>query len=271
MSGGAFIAVKTLGLVFGIVVSAAGAAAQSGGASTADVVITVLADEIAVNSSLRTDLGFSCLVQVDGKSVLFDTGSDGPTLLANADTLHTDLSALGAVVVSHPHTDHTAGLSYLLTSRVSHIPVYVGRKYFAAFAGLITSWKCTPVAVTDTMPILPGIHSSGELPGSTFEQALVIDTQKGLVIITGCAHPGIINIIARIKERFRREVYLVLGGLHLLEASESEVQEVVRQFRILRVRKCAPTHCTGGAAVAIFRREYGPDFIPVGTGSVIRP
>lgn len=236
-----------------------------------DIVITILADEITVASSLKTDLGFSCLIEAGGKTVLFDTGSDGPVLLANAEQLHKNLSTISALVISHPHTDHTGGMSYLLTSKVSGIPVYVGRKYSRAFTGLITGWKSTVVAVSDTVQIVPGVYSSGEIPGSTYEQSLVIDTQKGLVVITGCAHPGIDRIVTHVRDRFRKEVYLILGGLHLHEQPEAAIQETVRHLRDLKVSKCAPTHCTGPAALDIFRKDYGTDCIPVGVGSVIRP
>jgi 7,8-dihydropterin-6-yl-methyl-4-(beta-D-ribofuranosyl)aminobenzene 5'-phosphate synthase len=262
--------VKPLFIPLLVLLSATAASSQPT-TPASDVTITILADEITVASDLKADLGFACLVESNGRSILFDTGSDGPILLANADSLRKDLSSISAVVISHPHTDHTGGLSYLLTSRVSGIPVYVGQRYFRAFAGLITSWKSRPVAVMDTVQILPGIYSSGELPGSTYEQVLVIDTEKGLVLIAGCAHPGIARIVAHVKDRFRKEVYLVLGGLHLLDEQENTIQETVRQLKTLRVRKCAPTHCTGGTALAIFRQGYGVDLIPAGVGSVIRP
>ncbi len=258
-------------LILLLVLLSATAAFTQPTTTAADVIITILADEITVASDLKTDLGFACLVESNGRSILFDTGSDGPILLANADLLRKDLSSISAVVISHPHTDHTGGLSYLLTSRASGIPVYIGQRYSRAFAGLITSWKSRPVAVTDTVQILPGIYTSGELPGSTFEQVLVIDTEKGLVLITGCAHPGIARIVAHVRERFRKEVYLILGGLHLLDEQESTIQETARQLKTLRVRKCAPTHCTGGTALAVFRKEYGADLIPAGVGSVLRP
>jgi 7,8-dihydropterin-6-yl-methyl-4-(beta-D-ribofuranosyl)aminobenzene 5'-phosphate synthase len=262
--------VKPLLILLLVLLSATAASSQPT-TPAADVSITILADEITVASDLKADLGFACLVESNGRSILFDTGSDGPILLANADLLRKDLSSISAVVISHPHTDHTGGLSYLLTSRVSGIPVYFGQKYSRAFAGLITSWKSRPVAVTDTVQILPGIYTSGELPGSTFEQVLVIDTEKGLVLITGCAHPGIVRIVAHVKDRFHKEVYLILGGLHLLDEQENTIQETARQLKTLRVRKCAPTHCTGGTALAVFRKEYGADLIPAGVGSVIRP
>jgi len=102
------------------------------------------------------------------------------------------------------------------------------------------------------------------------EQALVIQTEQGLVIITGCAHPGIVAIIEQAQSLFGEPMHLVMGGFHLGDKSEAEIEAIINNFRRLEIQQAAPSHCTGEYAIARFAAEYGQDFIQVGTGSVIR-
>ena len=94
-------------------------------------------------------------------------------------------------------------------------------------------------------------------------------TAGGVIIVyfTGCAHPGVVNIVAQAKEITGEEVHLVMGGFHLGEASQAAIEGIVEDFRELGVQKAAPCHCSGDLARSIFEREYGEDFIQVGVGS----
>ena len=125
------------------------------------------------------------------------------------------------------------------------------------------------VEVHKPLEIFDDIHSTGELGSEIVEQSLVIKTPKGLIVITDCAHPGVVQIVAKAKELLNDEVYLVLGGFHLGGASESAIGNIVRSFRQLGVKKVAPCHCTGRLAMDIFEQEYGEDFISNGAGKVI--
>ena len=102
------------------------------------------------------------------------------------------------------------------------------------------------------------------------EQALVIQTEQGLVVITGCAHPGIVAIVQQARDMFAGPVRLVMGGFHLGSKSEAEINTILADFRRLEVEQVAPCHCTGERALAMFAAEYGDDFIQSGAGSVIR-
>ena len=90
-----------------------------------------------------------------------------------------------------------------------------------------------------------------------------------MVIITGCSHPGIVNIIKKAKEMLKENVYLVVGGFHLFVSSDFEIEEIVRSFRELKVEKVAPCHCTEEKAISMFEKEYKEDFIKAEVGKVI--
>jgi len=125
------------------------------------------------------------------------------------------------------------------------------------------------IEVTHEQVITEGILTTGEMGGIVPEQALVIQARDGLVLITGCAHPGIVQIIERAIELTSDPVYLVLGGFHLGGKTATEISAILADFRRLGVQKVAPCHCTGRLAIAMFAAEYGPAFIQVGAGAVI--
>ncbi len=99
------------------------------------------------------------------------------------------------------------------------------------------------------------------------EQALVIETKRGLSILTGCAHPGIVDIVRQVRQW--GPVDLVSGGFHLLDTSPAEVTSVIQELQTLEVRRVAPTHCTGEPAIAQFRAAFTDNFIEAGAGAVI--
>jgi 7,8-dihydropterin-6-yl-methyl-4-(beta-D-ribofuranosyl)aminobenzene 5'-phosphate synthase len=113
------------------------------------------------------------------------------------------------------------------------------------------------------------IYSSGDIEGKTREQAIFIQTGKGLIIVTGCAHPGIVTIIRKAKEFLQDDILLVLGGFHLLKDDQRALERAVSDFRALGVRNIAPTHCSGDPARQVFQEAYGANFIQVGVGKVV--
>jgi 7,8-dihydropterin-6-yl-methyl-4-(beta-D-ribofuranosyl)aminobenzene 5'-phosphate synthase len=98
---------------------------------------------------------------------------------------------------------------------------------------------------------------------------LIIDTAKGLIIVTGCSHQGIVNILKRAKEILDKPIYLVFGGFHLGRKTDAEMQEIIAAFQSMKVEKCGATHCTGDAQIAMFKKAFGENFVPMGTGRVI--
>jgi 7,8-dihydropterin-6-yl-methyl-4-(beta-D-ribofuranosyl)aminobenzene 5'-phosphate synthase len=101
------------------------------------------------------------------------------------------------------------------------------------------------------------------------EQALTLDTAQGLVILTGCAHPGIVAIVREAKRRHGRPIRLVMGGFHLLRQPERQIRAMIGELKALGVSQVAPSHCAGDRATALFRDAWSEDFLEGGCGAVI--
>lgn len=228
--------------------------------------ITVVYDNNVYDARLRTAWGFACLIERGETTVLFDTGGDGETLLSNMATLGLDPGSVDIVVLSHNHGDHTGGLNSLLATGVRPT-VYVPRSFPAGFKDQVRA-SAILVEVHEAIEISDGLYLTGEMGAGVIEQALALRTSQGLVVITGCAHPGISAMVRRAKEVAGDEIYLVLGGFHLGMAGQAEIEEIIATFRDLKVQKVAPSHCTGDQATNAFRETYGQDFMESGAGKV---
>jgi 7,8-dihydropterin-6-yl-methyl-4-(beta-D-ribofuranosyl)aminobenzene 5'-phosphate synthase len=228
--------------------------------------ITVVYDNRTLDPNLASAWGFSCLVNGD---LLFDTGGDGRTLLSNMIKMGIDPAGIRTVVLSHAHGDHTGGLGGLLGTGVRPT-VYVPRSFPARFKADVRSLT-TLVEVHGPVEIRPGIHTTGEVGRGLVEQALAVETGDGLVVVTGCAHPGVVEMVRRAQSVGARlpRPYLVMGGFHLGGTSQRRVKAIIADFRQLGVQRVAPCHCTGDPAIRVFAEEYGDDFIKAGVGLVL--
>ncbi|MFQ6100940.1 MAG: MBL fold metallo-hydrolase [Anaerolineae bacterium] len=197
-------------------------------------------------------------------TVLFDTGASAPTLLGNMAKLGLDPQAIDVIVLSHAHGDHTGGLGSLLGTGIRPT-VYVPRSFPSRFKADVRSLTRL-VEVHEPMEIRPGIHTTGEVGRGLAEQALAVETEEGLVVITGCAHPGVVEMVRHARQIGEDGIYLVLGGFHLGGVSGRRVERIIADFRALGVRKVAPCHCTGDRARQMFADAFGADFIPAGVG-----
>ena len=229
------------------------------------VTVTIIYDNNAFDARLQAAWGFACLVEVGGRTVLFDTGGDGATLMANLAALGIDPGQVEAVVLSHMHGDHTGGLDALLASN-DHLVVYVPASFAMEISRLVGG-RAGVVEVSGPMEIVEGVHTTGEMGTAVVEQSLIVETDRGLVVVTGCAHPGIVEIVRRATAQ--GEVDLVIGGFHLSDRSRSDVQVVIEELLALGVRRIAPCHCTGAEATAEFEAAFGAGFVPCGVGTVI--
>jgi 7,8-dihydropterin-6-yl-methyl-4-(beta-D-ribofuranosyl)aminobenzene 5'-phosphate synthase len=214
---------------------------------------------------LKTAWGFSCFIEYRGQVILFDTGGDSPTLLANMAMLGLDPGKIETVVLSHRHGDHTGGLSGLLPLAGEGLTVFVPQSFPARFKDAVRT-SAQLVEVIESGEIGNEVYTTGELGTGIIEQSLVVRTDEGLVVVTGCAHPGIVQVVRKAKALSDDKVYLVLGGFHLGGKSRKEIERIIGEFRRLGVRKVAPCHCTGEQAIKMFRQEYGEDFIQAGVG-----
>jgi len=231
--------------------------------------IITIYDNYQHNTELDTGWGFSCLIKTDNKNILFDTGADSPTLLSNIKKLEIEPKDIDIIVLSHIHGDHTGGLFGLLQKN-PNVTVYLPKSFPNDLKTKITSYGANIIEVKDSIKISDGICSTGELGIWIKEQSLMINTKNGLIVITGCAHPGIVNIIKKSKEITNENIYLVLGGFHLGGTSDSEINSIIKNFRKLGVKKVAPCHCTGDIAIQLFEQEYKDDFIENGVGKIIK-
>ena len=125
------------------------------------------------------------------------------------------------------------------------------------------------VEVNGAREISENVLTTGILGREIKEQALILKTSCGLVVMTGCAHPGLITILRRAKEIGRDEVYLLLGGFHLEGQSAASIESIIRRIKEFGVKKVAPCHCSGDLARGLFHQHDGQDFIDVGVGKVI--
>jgi 7,8-dihydropterin-6-yl-methyl-4-(beta-D-ribofuranosyl)aminobenzene 5'-phosphate synthase len=242
-------------------------AEMSDSLETDTLVVKIVYDNNEGDPRLTTAWGFSALVEYKGETLLFDTGGDVSILLGNMDLLEIDPEKTGSIVISHAHNDHTGGLLGILAES-GYLKVFFPPSVAPSFAGRIAGYAET-VAVTPGQSISEAIFTTGEMGGSIPEQAIAIKTPKGSVIITGCAHPGVVQMVERAKALLGGEVYLVLGGFHLGSKSVSALESIIQEFRRLGVEKVAPCHCTGDSAIQMFKDEYGDDFIRAGVGTVI--
>jgi 7,8-dihydropterin-6-yl-methyl-4-(beta-D-ribofuranosyl)aminobenzene 5'-phosphate synthase len=224
--------------------------------------LTIVYDNLPFDARLKTAWGFACLVETGQAIVLFDTGGEGPTLMGNMAALGIDPRRIDAVVLSHVHNDHTGGLDALLAVN-DLATVFVPRSFSAEFKTRV-SQRVPVIQVREPMTITENIYTTGEVDGAIIEQALIVQTNKGLVVMTGCAHPGIVEIVKRAKAY--GEVYLVMGGFHLADKSAQEIETLIAELKRLGVRRVAPSHCTGEAAIRQFSAAFGADFIQAGAG-----
>jgi len=188
------------------------------------VKVTIVYDNEVIKSGLRAGWGFSALIESEKAApILFDTGADGPTLLQNMEELGIDPKGIGTTVISHAHGDHTGGLRSILEVN-KEAEIYVP----ASLRRTIPERKV--VTVTSPLHISEQVFSTGELKG--IEQSLAIKTDKGILVMVGCSHPGVGEIIDA-ASKFGK-VYGVIGGFHGF-----------RDFnRLIGLSLIVPCHCT---------------------------
>jgi 7,8-dihydropterin-6-yl-methyl-4-(beta-D-ribofuranosyl)aminobenzene 5'-phosphate synthase len=231
----------------------------------------VVFDKETNDRNLHTGWGVSFLV---GKHVLFDTGEDGKMLIENIKNLSVDINELKKVVISHDHYDHTGGLWQLLDMKKG-LDVYACPDFSDGFKKKVKDMGSKVVENTRKALVDDGIFVTGEIAGEyagryIAEQALVVDSDKGISVITGCAHPGVLNILENVKAQFPgKPIYIVYGGFHMQSAGKKIICSVADKFKKLGVIKAGPTHCSGHEAEVIFSDEYKKDFLSAKVGDTL--
>lgn len=262
--------------------------------------ITVLCENsVGPISGTLGEHGFAALIEPSGgEPLLFDTGQ-GLTLLHNARRMNKDLSRLGTVILSHGHFDHSGGLKPLLEEFGPKL-VYGHPELFRSRFRVKDTGECYPIGIPsgrkeleaigasfdlsrEFRTVAPGINVTGEVPHVTgFEtgdqglycdctgqelditpddQSLVLETEKGLVLILGCCHAGLVNTVEHVASMTgRRDIFAVIGGTHLAFCSQEQIGKTITALRDLGVKKLAAGHCTGFAASARLSRELPKEF-----------
>jgi 7,8-dihydropterin-6-yl-methyl-4-(beta-D-ribofuranosyl)aminobenzene 5'-phosphate synthase len=228
------------------------------------ITIKIIYDNCKAEEGFQEGWGFSCLVDTGRRKILFDTGANSEAFFSNLEKLGIRCEEITDVVCSHKHSDHIAAFKDVAAKLKKDSRIFLPKKFRA---------KALPVhteIVEDFKEIDSGIYSI-VLKGGLFlyEQALILQTPKGLAIITGCAHPGIIQLLHEAKNRFNQPIHLVLGGLHLFRKSQTQIDAIIDQFKALNVNIAAPCHCSGSHAIKRFEQAYGPHFHKIGSGTTL--
>lgn len=256
--------------------------------------LTVLMDDTVRKHSLLAEHGLSFWIESDSQNILFDTGQTG-LILKNADLLNIKLAAADKIVLSHGHYDHTGGLEAVLRKtgkiKIFAHPEALTAKYardpdgtirdigLPARCGESLLSNADMVSTESPLEIGDGLFVTGPIPrvtdyedvgGPYFkdaecampdnlidDQSLFFDAPAGIILILGCAHAGIINILRYVSELVpRRPFHMIIGGTHLIAADKKRMNKTVDALREYDVKRLLPVHCTGFAAAARLWNEF---------------
>jgi 7,8-dihydropterin-6-yl-methyl-4-(beta-D-ribofuranosyl)aminobenzene 5'-phosphate synthase len=266
--------------------------------------ITVLYDAFGKDAAMAKDWGYAALVEINGKRILFDTGNDPAIFAKNVKAKGVDLTKLDFVVLSHRHSDHVGGVSYLLRANPK-VKIYAPKDgMFGIFGGDVTSkfyrkdealpaemryYGGTPPEVIKFGTVFPGaniqlIDKTTELvPGITLialvsdapgtkemkELSLAINTADGVVLVVGCSHPGIENIVAE-AAKINPHIHVIAGGFHLVVAEDLAIEKIATTLHdTYKVDYIAPGHCTGEPTFAALQKTFGDHFLYAGLGTTL--
>jgi 7,8-dihydropterin-6-yl-methyl-4-(beta-D-ribofuranosyl)aminobenzene 5'-phosphate synthase len=255
------------------------------------ITITTLVNNTA-KEGFQSEHGLSFWIEYGDKQVLFDTGQSD-IFVQNAKTLGINLAEADAIILSHGHYDHTGGLDAVLNiaakAKIYLHPAAIEPKFSQKTSGAESigmpdsareAIRNHEVIWTETLTqIFPGVKVTGQIPRNTnFEdvggnffvdvnckkpdtmpddQAMFFDSPKGLIIILGCAHAGVVNTLHYVaKLSGGKHIYAVIGGMHLLNAPEERIEHTMDVFRQYDVQKIGLAHCTGGKAVEKFKSVF---------------
>ncbi len=233
----------------------------------AEYKIDIVFNNVAHNEACMTEWGFACYVQTPTVNILFDTGSEGEILLQNMSELNIDPHDIDLIFISHMHYDHIGGLERVLELN-KKAKLFLPASAPDTSVRKLRAYGIDVALVAQPMKITDDIYSTGEMGSEGLkEQALIIDAAQGLCVITGCAHPGIVEIVERTKKLHGKNIYLVLGGFHMMRMNDDQITGIITRLQDLEVEYIGPSHCTGDKAMQAFRNAWEERFIDLGCGA----
>lgn len=246
-----------------------------------NIVIKGLYDNYSCGSNFKANHGFSCLIEIGDKTYIFDAGKSEEILLRNCDEMKVDFTKIDAAIISHLHGDHMGGITAVLNRMTKPKVIYtpeeiqsnmreVNLKFVTEKFEEIKKLSSKVILVTNPFKIGDRIQSTGVMGTKSKEQSLILDTEKGLIVITGCAHPGTVEIVKKAKELTNKPVRLLIGGFHLAENTQEEILHIIKLLKQEGVEKCSATHCTGEKAIKLFKEQYKGNYVDFGVGKILR-
>jgi len=232
-----------------------------------NLAITVTYDNNPCKQGLETSWGFAASITGAEKAILFDTGV-GRSLLDNMQKLEIEPDSIDIVVLSHIHRDHTGGLNSFL-ERSHNVTIYLPESFPKKLKDSARDCGAKIIEVKDALKICENVYSTGQLGKLIKEQSLIIRTNNGWVVITGCAHPGVIRVVNAAKDLIKDDILLLMGGFHLEWATRGRIEKIISVFERWHVRYVGPCHCSGDKARSLFEKHFGKNYINVGAGKVI--
>ncbi len=254
------------------------------------VTIKIAAENTVRKEGLLAEHGLSFGIKIGTEEYLFDTGQS-LVLAKNARELGIDLSQLEGVILSHGHYDHGGGLSVILAENpevaiYAHPEVFVDRYSKRSggleFRGLEVSRQeianfvptAVPTEINDQLQaigevprqndweVVPDkyrVKRNGELIADDFrdDQALMLETRAGIVVVLGCTHAGVVNTLDYIQQLTDKPINTIIGGMHLINAPEARIDKVADYLANLEVERVIPLHCTGERAVFKLQQKIG--------------
>jgi len=229
--------------------------------------ITIIYDNYQENQNLETDWGFACLVEYKDEQLLFDAGRKAELYKKNVKLLDIHPEEIPSLFISHEHGDHTAGMPWILEINPS-IQCYLPASYAEQLKDRGT---LPPHSKGFEKPahLYGPFYSTGDNFVAFREQGLVVKTENGGVLITGCGHPGAVPMITVAEEELGIEIHTLVGGLHLMNKNSTELNKLAATLKALGIKQICPTHCTGEKSIAALKSSFGEGYISGGTGKEI--
>ena len=229
---------------------------------------TVVYNNVPSNNNLRTQWGYSAWIEKGDEVILFDTGTKAEILRENLEKLGFDPGKVSIIAISHEHLDHTGGLESVLKQVKNDIKVYLPNDFNPSLKNIYD--KITFIINDSYREITKDVWLTEIFVDSKRgikEQALIIEKDERIIMITGCAHPGITEMCQSVKDHFSgKKLELVTGGFHLMQMSEERVTQISDKIKQLGFEKVAPSHCTGDKPIAIFKKAWRDDFVQLNLG-----